>query len=59
MHHGEGTEQASSPVFLDELGCNGDEVSLLDCNTFSQAYGIHSCPSPRNNIRITCIGKHE
>lgn len=56
VQHGEGTEQLSSPVFLDKLVCNGDETSLLQCNTFSQAHGIHSCSSASNNVRITCLG---
>lgn len=56
VHRGEGTEQPYSPVFLDELGCSGEESSLLQCNTFSPALGIHSCSSAENNVRITCLG---
>jgi deleted-in-malignant-brain-tumors protein 1 len=32
----------SGPIFLDELNCDGDENSLLDCRSFNPR-GVHMC----------------
>ena len=49
---GEGT----GPIFFDQLGCLGDEASLLDCSTFS-SLGLHTCDHSED-AGIKCVGKY-
>ena len=45
----------TGPVFLSELGCEGDETSLLDCRSYR--YIGSECVSLENAI-ITCRGMY-
>ena len=44
----------SGPIFLDQLDCNGDEQSLVDCAIHSPI-GIHSCDHSED-VGIQCEG---
>ena len=50
--------EGSGPIFLDNLACSGDEQSLLECDTFTEARGLHSCMHSKD-VGVTCIGKIE
>ena len=50
--------QGSAPVYLSELLCSGDEVSLLDCGRrFQQPTGLLTCGS-NQDVAIRCTGKN-
>ena len=48
-----GSAPITGPMFLSELGCRGDETSLLDCQYYK--YIGSECVSPDNAV-ITCKG---
>lgn len=48
-------DSGTGPIFLSELDCTGTESSLLDCNTFATATGIHSC-SHSMDAGVYCEG---
>ncbi len=43
------------PIFLDNLACSGTEESLLHCNTYSLAVGLHNCEHSQD-VGVTCRG---
>ena len=48
--------EGSGPIFLDNLACSGDEQSLLECNAFTEAQGLHNCRHYQD-VGITCVGE--
>ena len=46
--------QGSGPIFLDELACDGDERSVLDCG--KSAPGLYTCTHSQD-AGVRCIGQ--
>ena len=47
--------QGTGPIFLDEVGCFGNETSLLDCSAVTQ----HNCGHNEDaGVRCVTNGKH-
>ena len=46
--------QGTGPIFLDELACDGEEESVLDCS--GSATGLHTCTHSQD-VAIRCIGE--
>ena len=49
-HYGPG--EADQPIFLDEVVCEGNEKSLLDCN--SNTWGTHNC-NHQEDASVSCF----
>ena len=49
-HHGPG--EADQAIFLDEVVCDGNEKSLLDCN--SNTWGTHNC-NHQEDASVSCF----
>ena len=48
----------SGPIFLDQLDCNRNDVSLLECRSFSRySLGLFQCDHSQD-VSIRCRGKH-
>ena len=47
---------SSSPIFLDELRCSGDEQSLLDCPTGISEVGLTNCEHSQD-VWVRCRGQ--
>lgn len=48
--------EGSGPIWLDDLNCNGDETSLLECKSESYSIGDHDCV-PSEDIGVICSRK--
>ena len=48
-------QSASTPIFLENLHCGGDETMILQCDRFSDI-GIHTC-SHSEDVGIICYCK--
>ena len=46
----------TGPIYLSQLNCDGSEAKLLDCATFAQATGIHTCDH-MDDVGVHCEGK--
>ena len=47
----------SGPIFLDQLDCNQNDVSLLECRSFSRySLGLSQCDHSQD-VSIRCRGK--
>ena len=46
--------QGTGPIFLDQLGCLGNETSLLECRTL-RPMGLHACDHSED-AGVQCIG---
>lgn len=56
--------QGTGPIFLDEVGCQGDELSLLACPnrrvsdcTHSEDAGVRCTATPRKFLSDLCTSK--
>ena len=47
----------SGPIFLDELRCAGNELSLLDCPTGISEVGLTNCDHSQD-VWVKCIGMY-
>ena len=48
----------SGPIFLDQLDCNQNDVSLLECRSFSRySLGIPGQCDHSHDVSIRCRGK--
>lgn len=45
----------TGPIFLDNLACEGEEESLLQCDSYSLSLGIHDCQHSED-VGVTCRG---
>ena len=46
----------SGPIFLDQLNCNGEEASLLECDFFG-TLGLHQCEVDHSeDVGVRCQG---
>ena len=48
----------SDPIFLDELRCIGNEVSLLDCPTGISEVGLTNCDHSQD-VWVKCKGMYQ
>ena len=48
----------SGPIFLDELRCIGNEVSLLDCPTGISEVGLTNCDHSQD-VWVKCRGMYQ
>ena len=39
------------------MACSGDEQSLLECDTFTEAQGLHNCMHSQD-VGVTCVGEY-
>lgn len=46
----------SSPIFLDELRCRGDELSLFECSTGLSEVGLTNCDHSQD-VWVRCRGE--
>ena len=51
-----GGETTSGPIFLELVDCSDTDNFLLDCGTFSNSLGLHSCDHTQD-AHIRCFGK--
>ncbi len=49
-------EAGTGPIFLEQVDCSGFEDSLLECSTFSDSIGLHTCDHTQDSY-IRCKGK--
>ena len=42
----------STPIILDDVGCTGNEESLMEC--YHRGYGINDCPY-YNDAGVECV----
>jgi len=48
----------SGPIYLSDLHCNGDEMSLLDCaRQDNQPTGLQSC-GHEQDVAVRCTGTY-
>ena len=45
----------TGPIYLSQLNCDGSEATVLDCETFADATGIHKCDHIED-IGVHCQG---
>ena len=45
--------QGTGPIWLDDLGCSGSELTLLQCSHIG--LGTHNC-SHSEDVRVRCSG---
>lgn len=48
-------EAGTGPIYLSQLNCDGSEATLLDCETFTRATGIHTCDH-MDDVGVHCQG---
>ena len=48
-------EAGTGPIYLSQLNCDGSEATLLDCETFARATGIHTCDH-MDDVGVHCQG---
>ena len=48
----------NSPIFLEQLDCTSSDTDLLQCNSYSDANGIHTCTHSQD-VSVRCTGIYQ
>ena len=55
VHRVESFGQGAGPIYLSRLDCHGGEATLLGCESFTGATGVHDC-SHSDDVGVHCEG---